>query len=298
MLKDKKKRLPISIGVPVFNGEKFIANALDSLINQTYPDFEIIISDNASTDSTQDICRKYEKSDPRIKYYRSDTNKGAAWNFNNTFYLANCDYFKWAAHDDILHPEFLSRCINVLNQNSDIVLCFTKSIFIDQYSNIIKKIEDNKYFWNYPFNKLFLHYNCANYINTEIFGLIRSDALSKTRLIDGFSGSDFILLAELALHGSFYQVQEFLFYHREHNHRSVYSANSPEAYYNWYDSTMDKKIVIPKLHRLYESVISLKRQQVPIVKKVKCFLELPLAIKRNRSKYYREVKRSMKLIFE
>ena len=99
----------ISVGLPVFNGENFVREAIESILSQTFSDFELVISDNASTDSTQSICEEYQQKDKRVRYFRSPENRGASWNFNNTFHLSQGEYFKWAAHDDVLLPRYFSR---------------------------------------------------------------------------------------------------------------------------------------------------------------------------------------------
>src|SRR5688572_10868700 len=101
-----EKNPRVSIGLPVYNGENYLAEAIDSILAQTFEDFELIISDNASTDRTQEICEAYAAKDGRIRYYRSEVNKGSAWNFNRVFELARGEYFKWAAHDDYIAPEY------------------------------------------------------------------------------------------------------------------------------------------------------------------------------------------------
>src|SRR4051794_3298661 len=91
----------LSIGLPVYNGENFLAHAVDSILAQDFRDFELIISDNASTDRTAEICRGYAESDPRVRYVRFETNQGGSRNFCYVFELARGEYFKWAAHDDV-----------------------------------------------------------------------------------------------------------------------------------------------------------------------------------------------------
>ena len=107
----------LSIGLPIYNGEEFLKEAIESLINQTFEDFEIVISDNASTDQTQQICRYYADLDPRIRYYRCKQNLGAAWNYNRVFELSYGEYFKWAAHDDFCGPAFFERCVDALDRD-------------------------------------------------------------------------------------------------------------------------------------------------------------------------------------
>ena len=128
----------VSIGIPVFNGEQYLAEAIDSILVLTYADFELIISDNASTDRTQEICRAYTKQDRRIRYYRNATNVGASKNFNRVFELSLVDYFKWAAYDDILAPDFLLKCVEVLDQDPSVVVCFSKMQIIDEDGKVMK----------------------------------------------------------------------------------------------------------------------------------------------------------------
>src|SRR3974377_1117825 len=98
----------VSIGLPVYNGENYLRLAIDSILTQDYTDFELIISDNASADATQEICREYTARDCRIRYYRNKINIGASGNYNRVFELARGGLFKWAAHDDVHLPAFLS----------------------------------------------------------------------------------------------------------------------------------------------------------------------------------------------
>jgi glycosyltransferase involved in cell wall biosynthesis len=97
----------VSIGVPVFNGENYLAQALESILAQDFADFEVIISDNCSTDKTPEICTSFAKRDSRVKYFRNDSNIGASPNYNRTFELSRGEYFKWCAHDDRCGRAFL-----------------------------------------------------------------------------------------------------------------------------------------------------------------------------------------------
>src|SRR4051812_44240337 len=97
----------VSIGLPVYNGEKYIAEAIESLLSQDYTNIEIIISDNASTDNTPQICQQYQHKNPRIRYFRNDTNIGASNNFNRTFELSKGEFFMWAAYDDLRDQTYI-----------------------------------------------------------------------------------------------------------------------------------------------------------------------------------------------
>ncbi len=125
----------ISIGIPVWNGENYLAETLDAFLAQDFADFEIVIADNASTDRTEAICREYAAREPRIRYHRQPANYGAAPNYNDVYHRATGKYFKWAAHDDLIAPTFLSECLAVLVDDPGSVAAFTGSISIDADGN-------------------------------------------------------------------------------------------------------------------------------------------------------------------
>src|SRR6185369_4346332 len=104
----------VSIGLPVYNGVNYLRQALDSLLAQTFGDWELILSDNGSTDATESICREFAARDGRIRYLREPVNRGATWNFNRVFELSRAPLFRWAAHDDVCSPELLERCVAAL----------------------------------------------------------------------------------------------------------------------------------------------------------------------------------------
>src|SRR3712207_3999522 len=119
----------VSIGLPVYNGERYLALAIEAVLAQTYRDFELIISDNGSTDATSAICKAFAARDPRVRYYRYEENRGAAWNFNNTARLARGRYFKWQCYDDLLEPEMIQACLDVLEREPEVAVCCTRTRF-------------------------------------------------------------------------------------------------------------------------------------------------------------------------
>src|SRR5262245_22955933 len=124
----------LSIGIPVFNGQQFLPELLDSLLAQTFGDFEILICDNASSDRTQQICCEYARRDFRIHYIRNEQNLGAIANFNRVFELSKAPLFKWAAHDDLYHKPYLDTCVRLLEEDPNIILAHSGTAFIDENS--------------------------------------------------------------------------------------------------------------------------------------------------------------------
>ena len=106
----------LTIGLPVYNGEKYVAESIESLLGQSFTDFELVISDNASTDSTGDICRQYEKQDSRVRYFRQPQNIGLAPNHNFVVERASGELFKWAAGDDLYARDLVERCVDALDK--------------------------------------------------------------------------------------------------------------------------------------------------------------------------------------
>lgn len=222
----KADRLPkLSIGLPVYNGGELLREAIDSILAQTFGDFELIISDNASTDGTEELCRSYAAKDARIRYSRHDTNRGAHFNQNHVVHLARGQYFKLAGHSDKIAPEFLQRCVDVLDANPSVVLCFTRMIIIDENGAVIEEPDIGMDFCGgTPHERLRRFFACQR-IPWTIYGVIRSDVLKKTGLQGAWYGSDRALLQELALYGCFRVLEEHLFYHRAHAGRSWFATD-------------------------------------------------------------------------
>jgi glycosyltransferase involved in cell wall biosynthesis len=208
----------VTIGLPVFNGENYLSHAIESILAQTYEDFELIISDNASTDGTQQICREYAKRDSRISYHESKRNFGATWNFNRVFKLSSSEYFKWAAHDDVLAPEFLQKCLNILDNDPDVVLCHSKTGLIDERGTLVGNYDDmtlDKISSVKP-QERFADMMSGRNSCWSIFGVMRAGALIKTPLHGDYIGADRNLLAEIGLMGKMYEIPEYLFFRRGH----------------------------------------------------------------------------------
>jgi glycosyltransferase involved in cell wall biosynthesis len=198
----------VNIGMPVYNAEKFIRLALDSLLKQDYEHFELIISDNQSTDSTQEICLDYMARDKRIRYYRNDMNVGAIKNFNKVFELSRGEYFMWHAHDDYREPNYISSCLKIMEKNPNVILCCTDALLDENGGH--RRLQENFSTIAMPLNrrfrKILWNNSCAS-----IYGLMRSHILRKTGLLKSVFGPDNLLLAELSIMGEFFQLPLTLF---------------------------------------------------------------------------------------
>ncbi|HYO10197.1 MAG TPA: glycosyltransferase family A protein [Tepidisphaeraceae bacterium] len=227
----------VSIGLPVYNGERHLHAAIDSILAQTYGDFELIISDNASTDSTGEICRQYARQDARVAYHLLPENVGAAENFNRVFHQARGEYFKWAAHDDVCLPTFLERCVTALDAAPrSVVLCMPRTTLIDSAGRVVGDHDDEldlrQRFATGRMAELAVKIlSCGCH---SIFGLIRRDVLARTRLIGAYVASDTVLLSELAAEGQLWEIPERLFLARIHEDCSHRKFKTLEEYAEWF----------------------------------------------------------------
>lgn len=274
----------VSIGLPVYNGENFVREAIDSILSQTFEDFELIISDNASVDQTEEICRAFAAQDERVRYFRNQENVGASRNFTRVFELASGEYFKWAAHDDVCLPDFLSRCVEVLDQDPSVVLCQSRAASIGADGEIIRQWEINPELGSaYPHQR----FKEILAIGEEIYfvwGLIRRNILAKTPLLGSYVGHDRPLLSGLSLLGRIQQIPEVLFLMREHQDRSVHTHNwrRPQQAITWYDPSKTGKIIFPNWRLLVEHVAGINRAPLGWRERLLCYREMWRWFQRNR----------------
>lgn len=211
MLKDQKKRIPkVSIGMPVYNGEPFIYKALDSLLTQTFADFELIISDNASTDQTGKICREYASKDPRIRYVRQVKNNGAVANFQYVLDEANGEYFMWAACDDIWDQNCLKKWVAVLIEQADVVLVFSN--FSTYFHNSEKVILNPHVSPSLSNNKsIRLIQRMLNSCPSMFYALIKRVVIKDIKL-KNFDWADLYFANYLALKGKIVVLTDYLYF--------------------------------------------------------------------------------------
>jgi glycosyltransferase involved in cell wall biosynthesis len=224
----------VSIGLPVYNGARYLREAIDSILAQTFKDFELIICDNASTDETPEICAEYAARDPRIRYYRQPRNIGATANFNHTFELARGVCFKWAAHDDVLAPTYLEKCVAALARAPDAVLCQSLVEIVDANGAWLEEYDHTAFGTDSHRASVRFAARLRPHDCQEVFGLIRSDALRRTELIGSHIGGDRTLLIDLSLMGRFLLVPEVLFMNREHPWRFKRQHRYPSSELAWF----------------------------------------------------------------
>ena len=282
----------VSVALPVYNGQQFLAEAIRSILAQTFTDFELIICDNASTDGTGVICREFAAADSRIRYYRNDTNIGAAPNFNRAFELARAEYFKWAAHDDICLPAFLKDCVAALDADPSVVLCTTETNWIDEHGMAIEKRDRLlNHIASVRPERRFRDLILQRHYCTDVFGLIRRSELQKTRLIGNYVNSDRVLLAELGVRGRFERVPRVHFLSRDHKSRSIRSLALRERS-AWFNTAHRGRVILPYWRTLGEYLKVVFRVPLCTRTRVSCLallFEWPL---RNRRYLWADLKQA------
>jgi glycosyltransferase involved in cell wall biosynthesis len=214
------KAARLSIGLPVYNGESHLAETIEALLGQSYGDFELIISDNASTDSTADICHSYGRQDSRIRYIRQPRNIGRVPNHNFLIEQARGELFKWAAGDDLYARDLLKRCVDALDENPRVVLAHAWEGIIDDSGTVIHVV-DYPVATDAPRAPDRFRSMLFDGWGDDSYGIIRTEVLRRTPLHDSYHLADRTFTTELALHGPFYQVPDWLFFRRDAPPRAV-----------------------------------------------------------------------------
>ena len=212
----------ISLSLPVYNGEPFLELALRSILAQDFTDFELVITDNASTDRTEEICRRFASEDARVRYFRNPRNLGAAGNFNLGFSLTTGEYFKWCAADDLLSPNYLSECVRALDENAGATVAYGKLVEIDSNSEATGFVEPSPpALEQLPPAARLRALLPLHVVVAAIFGLYRREALEATPLHAPYYTSDCALLAEIVLMGPALYRPDAILYNRDHPTRST-----------------------------------------------------------------------------
>lgn len=276
-------RPQLSIGLPIHNGENYLTELIESLLDQTFEDFELILSDNASTDATPDLCRDYARRDKRVRYFRQPANIGSSRNFNWVVHKARGPFFKWVAHDDVYETTFLERCMEILQREPKVILAHTMVDLIDtagarlhfdaltnRYIDCagtalpepeplhIGEVDDP----TVRFDQVLQQVNWC----FPIFGIVRSHILRQTSLQESYFGCDKVLLAQLALLGPFRQVRETLLHYRFH------SGTSRLLSWRERQRFVDPKVsvLIPAFHTFRGYLQAPRVTAAPPLRRVRC----------------------------
>ncbi|MGK4594721.1 glycosyltransferase family 2 protein [Amycolatopsis sp. w19] len=264
----------LSIGLPVYNGEDYLAESLDALLGQSYENFELIISDNASSDRTEEISREYAKLDSRVRYVRQPVNIGCAPNHNYCVDVARGELFKWASDDDLYARDLLERCIEALDEHPEFVLSHSWTAMIDEKAVVTQALE-------YPLNTVSPH--AAERFRSTLFApggdddgaVIRTEVLRRVAPLDSYHHADRTIISELALHGPFHQVPDWLYFRRDHPGRSEHEHPTVRRRATNLDPKRADKLRHPMVRLLGEYVLgyvkAIRNAPISGAEKRECF---------------------------
>ena len=264
----------LTIGLPVFNGENYLEEALASIAAQTFTDFRVHISDNGSTDRTAEMAANWAAKDARFCHDRLEENCGAAENFNRILRKCETPYFRWHAHDDVMHPDLLQVCVDGMRADDTLVGCTTKSSFIGpQGEHIGADIPDLSILEATPSQRmghwLLRHSRCD-----AIFGLYRTDILQQTVQIPSCRGGDQITLCELSILGPRLEVPRPLLLLRQHSDRVTAESASDEEIAKWFDPTATLPKGSARARLLREKLAMVRAQDLSFSEALRCRLIL------------------------
>jgi glycosyltransferase involved in cell wall biosynthesis len=264
----------VSVGLPVYNGERYLAESIESILAQSHGDLELVIGDNGSTDATEETCRRYARLDRRVRYHRHPQNLGASYNFNAVFHLSSGEYFRWQACDDVSLPDFIRCCLEVMEREG-VALAYPRWALIDAEGRLLPN-EDREPTWRGgpPHRRLedllfdrprSLLHRCI-----PIYGLMRRRQLAQTGLLRPFVSSDEVLIVEMALKGDLAQVPEVLFYRRWHEANLMKAHTTAEARIAWFDPKKGRSFPMPRTRRAAELAARVLRAPVSLGEKLRC----------------------------
>ena len=265
----------VTIGIPVYNGERYLEEAIRSVLAQTHRDLELLISDNASTDRTPEICRDYAFQDGRVRYFRNPTNLGAAPNYNLVFGHARGRFFKWLAHDDLITPTFVEKATAVLEARPDAVMCNSVVSYIDSkgtplglYDTQLGKADVAS-----PSRRL-AQVTLPSHSCVDFFGMFRRSALEGSLLHGSFHGADRALLAQMSLRGRMIQIPEPLVQMREHENRYTRSQLRAADRASWHDTSACGRVSFPTWRLYVEYLKMVRAAQLGSGERMRCYAVL------------------------
>lgn len=287
-----------SIGIPVYEGEDYLGETLDSVLAQDYPHLEIVISDNASTDSTVDIIRERSRETDRVRLVEQHENVGAAENYNIVFREARGEYFAWNAHDDLSTPDFVSAAVSALESDPDAAVAIGRPFWVDSEGTKLRPIPIPPNLGD-PSPARRFRSAARGHPAALVFGLFRSEFVRRGHLHEPFSGSDRNFVAEMMLYGTAVPAGRAEFYLRDHDRRSVRRLNRSglkkwaHRREGWYSPARAGRIVFPSWRRVSGYLKAIARAPLNPLQRVACLFAVVALLFDDRFRLLRQLTRDV-----
>lgn len=257
----------ITVAVPVYNGERYLARTLDSLLNQTVRDFVVLVGDNASTDGTAAIVQSYAARDPRVRHVRHARNLGAAANYTRLCEMAETEFFRWSAADDGSEPRFLAACLEGLQRDREAVLVYPRIMMIDAEDRRLGEYEEGLHLPHArPSDRFFTLLQNIRLCNA-VYGVGRTEVFRRTRLLGSYLGSDMVFQAELSLYGKIVEVPETLLLRRMHD--DSFTSMTLQQQREFMNPGRGRRVELYRWRHWAEHLRSVMRAPLPVRERVR-----------------------------
>jgi len=277
----------ITVGVPVYNGERYLARTLDSLLDQTVRDFVLLVGDNASTDGTAAIAQAYAARDPRVRHVRHPRNLGAAANYSRLCEMAETELFRWSAADDCSAPRFLEACLERLHRDPEAVLVYPRIMMIDADDRPLGEYEEGLHLPDArPSDRFFTLLKNIRLCNA-LYGLGRTEAFRRTRLLGSYLGSDIVFQAELSLYGKILEVPETLLQRRMH--ADSFTSMTLQQQREFMNPGRGRRVELYHWRHWAEHLRSVMRAPLPVGERVKLVAGLARRVVWAREAFFQEL---------
>ena len=260
----------VSIGMPVYNRDKYVGQSIEAHLNQTFTDFELILTDNCSTDRSEEICRSYAEKDPRVKYFRNPRNLGAAGNYRRCWELCTGEYFRWNPSDDFISPNVLERAVEILDHDPSVFVAYPRTKLVDADGHFLRDFDENLHLMDDRPSERWKGVLRNIRLGNLHYGLCRADKFRKTGLLRNYTGGDFPLIAEMSLYGKFYEMQDAFFYRRMHEEASSAMKTNADVM-AFYDPKKREKIFLYNFVHLGANLKSIARAPIPFGEKLSTY---------------------------
>jgi glycosyltransferase involved in cell wall biosynthesis len=279
----------VSIGMPLYNREKYVGGAIESHLCQTYTDFELIITDNASTDGSEEICRAYASKDPRVLYFKNPENLGATGNYRRCWELSSGEYFRWTPSDDLVSSNLLELAVEVLDHDPSVFVAYPRTKLINAEGKVIADFDEGLHLMDDRPSERWkgVHRNLR--LGNLHYGLNRADRFRKTGLMRNYSGGDFPLIAEMSLYGKFYEIPDAYFYRRMHEEASSALKDGADIM-AFYDPKKRENFFLYNWTHLGANIKSVFRAPIPWSEKLRIYGFQARCLVWGRREYIKEVR--------